>query len=514
MSHTIPKLLIAVMAVSGQAMAQSGLSAAGSDSLMRNARLTSLPIAVDASRIYSVNPATMPYRDSISLSDIRLKGEYSDLQKAVMEQLGTGYTGMSISAESYRHLTPATTVWGEAAFTTGKTKDVRWSNCIDYLKVAPYVLGDEVGGDLSSRKYTFAGGYSGRFSRWTAGVSADYRAEIAYRDRDPRVKTVVSDLNVSLGTSYLVTRRYVLGVNGGINIYNQNCDLDFYNPMNDINTYTLTGLGTYYQRFMGNTNKNSGYQSLGLNASIQFVSTDKDGFMGNVVFRHYRMEQQLRNFNNLTLGFSDVNTISAQLAYKFRFGNAVTFQPAAEGLIRSHKGTENLFGTSAGASYDKIGSRSIYRHNAATGKLSLPLQIRNGHTYYTVSPYIGYDFDRERYLEPVRELQASHLITGMSASISAISGKWMWDAGIDGNYAKASAKTPILTGLETDTPLGQCVISNFDMLKADRTSLLAKISAGRVISGILFDITLSYCHTRYTGEGNGNFATLSIGARF
>lgn len=514
MSNIIPPFLIVAMAVSGHAMAQSGLSAAATDSMLCEIRELYLPLNSSTSTVYSVNPATMPYRDSISLSEIRLTGEHYHLQKAVMEQLGTGHTDMSVEAASYRHLSPYTTVWGSAGFTTGKTRDVRWSNCIDYRRVAPYVLGDEVGGDLSSRKYTFSGGYAGLFGRWSAGIAADYRAEIAYRDRDPRVKTVVSDLNAKFGGSYLVSDRYALGLNGGINIYNQNCNLEFYNPMNDINTYTLTGLGTYYQRFMGNTNKSSGYQSIGFNAALQFVSTDREGFMGNIGFDHYRMEQQLRNFNNLTLGFSNVNTFSAHLAYKFRFSRTLTFQPSAEGYVRSHKGTENLFGTSAGASYDKIGSRSVYRHNTSYGKLSLPFQLRSGETYYTFTPYAAYDLDRERYLEPSRELQASHITPGLRLGVSAVTGKWLWDASVDGCYAMASSKRPVLTGLDTTTPLGQCVLSNFDMLKADRTAVAAKVSAGKVINGILFDITLNYGFIRYTDEGDGHMVRLSIGARF
>ncbi len=514
MSHAIPTLLTIAMAVTGQAMAQSGLSASQSDALLHKVILSSLPLTTGTNHIYSINPATMTYQDSTSLSAISLTGEYSHLQKAVMEQLGTGNNNISVTANSYLHLSPRTTVWGKAGFTTGKKHNVKWTNCIDYLRVAPYVLGDETGGNLSLKKYSFSGGYSGLFGRWTAGINADYRAEIAYRDRDPRVKTVVSDLNVKLGSSYLITSGYALGLNGGLNIYNQNCDLEFYNPMNDINTFTLTGLGTYYNRFMGNTNKSSGYQSVGFNASLQFVSTARQGFMGAVEFDHYKMEQHLRNFNNLTLGFSDVNTITANLAYKLHFSQSVKFQPAAEARIVSHKGTENLFGTSAGASYDKIGSHSIYRHNTSWMKLSLPLQIQHGETFYTLTPYTGYDFDRERYLEPNRELQASHIIPGLTASLSTKSGKWLWNAMIDGSYAKASSKTPVLTGLETDTPLAQCVLSNFDMLKADLGAIQAKISGGRVINGIFFDLTANYGYFRYSGEGDCHYVSLSLCARF
>lgn len=507
-------IMIAAVAVSGHAMAQSDLSTTDPKGLLRSSQLTTLPLTTATRPVYSSNPATMTYSDSISLSAIRLTGFYSHQGEAVMEQLGTGHRGVSIIAESYMHMSPKTTVWGNAGFTTGQTDDIKWTNCIDYLRVAPYVLGDEVGGDLSSRKYSFAGGYSGLFGKWTVGISADYRAEIAYRNRDPRVKTVVSDLNINLGGSYRLFPRYVIGLRGGLNIYNQNCDLDFYNPINDINTYTLTGLGTYYKRFMGNSNENSGYESLGFNAALQFVSVDREGFMGNVEFDHYKMEQQLRNFNNLTLGFSDVNTLSAKLLYKLRIGNKMTLQPSVEGFLRNHKGTENLFGTSAGASYDKIGSRSVYRHNTSMVKVSLPLQIQQGMTYITVEPFAAYDSDCEKYIDPKRKLQASHLTPGINSSLSANSESWLWKADLGGSYSKASSENPILTGLETDTPLGQLVLHNFDMLKADRYSLNAGVSASRIINGICFELSADYRYVKYVKKTNCHYATITLCAKF
>ena len=123
-----------------------------------------------------------------------------------MEQLGDGHSLFNVFAGSYTRLSPVSVVWGTASFTTGRYNSIRWSDCIDYLRIAPYVLGDEAGGNLSTRRYTFSGGYSRRYGSWTVGADAAYRAEIAYRNHDPRIKTIVSDLRSEEHTSELQSR--------------------------------------------------------------------------------------------------------------------------------------------------------------------------------------------------------------------------------------------------------------------------------------------------------------------
>ncbi|MDE6395631.1 MAG: hypothetical protein K2K77_09830, partial [Duncaniella sp.] len=310
------------------AVATFGCAAAQSRPDISVLRETGLPLWQIRDAVCASGPATMERFDSLSLSTIGLTVRYDRQSEAVMQQLGRGGHDFTVGACSYTRLSPSSCVWGSAGFRTGVTRDVRWTDCIDYLRVAPYVLGDAVGGDMSSREYTFSGGYAKEFGRWSVGAEAAYRAEIAYRDRDPRIKTVVSDLTVGLGTSYAVSRRYVLGLDAAIDIYRQNCDLDFYNPVNDINTYPLTGLGTYYKRFTGNTNKNSGYQSDGYSAGLQLVSADGYGINSSVDISHSRMEQRLRNYNNLTLGMTDIDNIGVIMTYVSRLSSSLRFAPA------------------------------------------------------------------------------------------------------------------------------------------------------------------------------------------
>lgn len=497
------------MTLSAGVMAQSA-------SMLPELQRLSLPTLESALADYEANPASMVYRDSVSLSSLAFNLDIAREGKPVMVQLGDGHTLYGLSAASYTRLSQKSVVWGDAAFVTGTYRNIRWSDIIDYRRVAPYVLGDEVGGNLSTRSYSFSGGYGHQFDRWTLGAHAAYRAEVAYRNRDPRVKTVVSDLDLNLGATYPLGRN-MLGLKAGINVYNQSCDLDFYNPVNDINTYTLTGMGTYYRRFMGNTNKNSGYSSFGYNAGVQWLPTaSKNGLAVTAAYSHYRMEQQLRNFNNLTLGYTDNDEVDWTVAYGFCQSSSLTFRPVFKGTLFKRKGTENLFGTSAGASYDKIGSRTPYSFSSRTMQLSLPLQWQTAKvSYLTFTPGVGYGYERESYSEPYRRLEVSHLAPQLDVDFTTVSGGcWLWNLSAGGEYALADALTPVLTDFETDTSLGQSVLSNYSMLQADRLGVRISAGVSRPVSNFILSLSVAYTMTDYINEASCHGAVLTLAAKF
>lgn len=483
--------------------------------LLRELQRIFLPVQSMTLGDYEHNPATMMSRDSVSLSSLAVGMDLNREDKPVMEQTGDGHDLVRLSASSFTRLGERSVVWGDAAFVTGKYRDVRWTDCIDYMRVAPYVLGDEVGGDLSTRNYSFAGGYARNYGRWDFGGHVAYRAEIAYRNRDPRVKSVVSDLSVNAGAAYRFGH-YQLGLKGGINVYNQSCDLDFYSPINEINTYTLTGMGTYYRRFMGNTNKNSGYSSFGYDAGLQWLPAgEKSGLSVTVGYTHYRMEQQLRNFNNLTLGYTDNDLVAFSVAYRFALSGALVFRPLVRGQMFSRKGTENLFGTSAGASYDKIGSRNPYDFSARSFDVTLPFELTAGVARFTVAPQMGYTSRSESYSEPYRHLAVIHFIPGLQFDFSTVSsGKWLWNLTANASCAKADTSEPVLTDLETSTSLGRCVLDNYSMLKADRRSFGVNCGVSHALSSFILSLRADYDMTDYVGEGKCHRFMLTLGASF
>ncbi|MCM1504816.1 MAG: autotransporter outer membrane beta-barrel domain-containing protein [Muribaculum sp.] len=485
-------------------------------SIVERVMVRDLPVERMRSAIYESSPAIMLMKDSLSLSVLSVGGDFKRSDEAYMMQLGTGHSLFSINADSYMRMPSNSVVWGNARFTTGANYDIRWTDCVDYLRLAPYVLGDAVGGDMSTRCYEFGGGWAKAYGRWSVGIHADYRARVDYRNRDPRVKTVVSDLNFDAGVAYRLSGRYNIGLSGGINVYNQNCDVDFYNPINDIDTYTLTGLGSYYARFMGNTNKNSGYSSFGYRAGVQFVSSDYAGWGIQAGYDAYRMDQLLRNYNNLTLGYSDVSRLSGSVSYRFTLSQSFSLMPEAKVSYIGRKGTENLFGTSTGTSYPKIGSRSLYRHEITEAGLYIPIEYvcAKSRLALALVPSVSYTRDHEWLLSPDRDVDVSHLRPGLDIAYSGMSDLWLWriDAGACRSFSSVSASK--FSDLDMSSDLGRCVMHNYEMLASTRTSAHLSAGVSRAVDGLLVGFDLKYSLTAFEHHGNCHGVAVVLSVKF
>ena len=407
--------------------------------LPEEVRLRRLPIEAESRLYRTANPAAMWYMDSISLAEVHASAEWRRTSHPDVPQTGTGDDRLCIGASAYRVLSPRQRLWGHAAFTTGRYRDIRYSDAIDYTTVAPYVLGDSVGGDMSTRRYTLGGGYAYATSRLTLGVSLDYRAEIASRDHDPRVKTIVSDLNASLGASLSLPGAYIVSAAAFIESYTQNCEVDFYIPLNDIQTYPYTGMGTRYDRFAGNTNKSTGHESTGYGASATLFPGGRSGLYVSARFKGYRMNMRLRGFNNITMAYTDNTEWTARAAYRLSVGRIAMMPEACMQVLR-RKGTENLFGTAIGSSYDKIGSRSPYRHDVTFLALRVPVRLTVGHCILTASPFANYLNSKEKYIPARLEQSRRHLSAGASLDLSVLhGGKSLWEASLSGSNDGAAA---------------------------------------------------------------------------
>lgn len=384
------------------------------------------PITAGRRSLYLDSPATMWHLDTLSLARFSAGIDCCHAQPPYVEQEGGGYTALSIETEAYKRISAKSVAWGGAWYSSAVRRDVRWADCIDYDYVAPYVLGDEKGGDLRSNCYRFRGGIATMAAEWTFGAQIDYRAEIAYRDVDPRIKSIVSDLCASVGISRPISHLWRLGASASLSRYDQNCDIDFYNPINDIVCFPMTGLGSWYQRFVGNTNKGSGHEAIGWSAGIQAINLKSGGI--SAAYQGYKMRLRLRGFNNLILGYTDNDIFTANACYACRHGSSIILMPAVTFALRHRRGTENLFGPALGSSYDKIGSVPNYHQSRLYVRGRCHLQVNTGNYSLTITPGIAYLSDNESLTEPKIEQRRHKTETSIDVVVSKATGKWMWQA--------------------------------------------------------------------------------------
>lgn len=461
----------------------------------------------------------MFYASPFSLSSAEVKWDYLHRDEALITEEGRGHSYGSAEAQSYMRLSRNTVVWGDASFRTGMKRDVRRNNAADFDLIGPYVFADSVGGNLTEQRYRFSGGYSGASKGWTWGAYASYTACIDYRNRDPRDKIVVSDLKVNLGGSHLIGRGYAVSLGGTLRVYNQESDIDFYNPNNLIRLYAMTGLGGFYPRFSGNGSGTTAYSGLGVGGSLTLIPmTEKRvEVFASARFMFQPVKQTLRDFNNLELTRSDNYQVSLQAGVALHAGESVAVTPQIEGNFRRQLGYENIFGSSVGNSYEKIGTRRNYRHDHVGGALSVPVEVRCSRAVRVdVTPAIDMYYSHEDTRRPRRVLEATRLTPSLKAAAHWQStAKLLWSVEAIGSRTFSRANRMSLPGLDPTTSAGATVLHNFDMLTSDATSVGGELRGLWIFSSSMaLNVALSGCHYTYKGHGGASQASVSASLIF
>lgn len=475
-----------------------------------------MPVGRQWRDAYSINPATMSYRDSVSVSSAAVAVDHDNASRPAVIQLGDGHTLYSIGAGSYYKLDRVQTVWGHASFTAGKHNNVRMADCLDYELLAPYMMGDDKGGDITIQRYAFGGGWTRSWDKWTAGVQADYRAEIGHRSHDPRIRDIVSDLNLTLGASYRIGK-YAIGIDGGIRFYHQDCDVDYYNMANTTMTRMLSGLGSIYTRFDNNVCDQTGHSLRGYNADLTLVPAGGDtGVTVNLRYRSDKAKLILRDYNNLTLGITTTRTVSADASWRVAT-HAFTFMPTVAATVIARDGTENLFGPPAAGSYDQIGSRDNYRHNITTLAVAVPVEWRlpSHNVIVTATPHASTYNEAEKLLNPERKLHVANWAAGLNLDgAKTLGSKTAIMAGADITMRNNRAYTPTWGGLDLSSATGSVVASNYEMATADVIDAGCHAGITHVVNDKALSLDASYRHTDYRSKATANRITVTLSLTF
>lgn len=463
---------------------------------------------------YTVTPATMNFADTANFSTAALTAESERLGRAVVVQNGRGHDLYGLSAESYYKLSPEATVWGHAAYHNGSTRDITFCDVVDYETVAPFVVGDDTGGNIRRQRYDFGGGWARTYNAWSIGLNADYRAEIAYRPTDPRIRDIVSDLNVGIGGARQLGERYLLGLNCGIRVYHQDSDVDFYNPVTHAITMVYTGLGDAAKRFKGADAQSASNRLTGFRASLQLVPrTHSDNFYAVVCGETADAGLILNGYNNLKFGTVATKSVSAQVSRLVTAGQ-LSFFPSVSIRYIDRVATENLFGSSA-ENYEKIGERKNYHHSRFAAALSLPASWRTPDRQAMLSADIRLAClsDKEGLIDPDRRLATDYLTGSITLEATKRIGSH-WALGVSfGHQYRAIMSTSARWGaLDLTSPEGAAALSNYEMASCEAEELLTGITASRAVKTMVIGLSLQYVRHdfKHLTDGNRFAAGLSI----
>jgi hypothetical protein len=347
---------------------------------------------------HDINPAFMLDRYRKTMSELSVYADYSGANEAVLMSLGKGRSLYGAGVNSFVRLSPTMTVWGSASYQTGRKRGIKWNSTADYILLYPYVMADTLGGDLHHERYTFSGGYAQQFGRWRLGLTADFRAEHEYRTYDPRPRSVVTNLSLRAGASY-IWRDYEMGAGAGARFYKQTNEVAFYREAGVIPEYQMTGLGSDYVRFSG-SNRSAYYTSTGFLADLGVQPLASGAYL-SARYSYAPFERVLPELNALPL--SKLYLLQSEMEAGWKHQGAVDWAARLVWDYENRKGDEHVAGNASSSQYLILADLTMFRSHTASYGAGLTLHLATLRDL-TVALDGGYINSRASYVEPERRV--------------------------------------------------------------------------------------------------------------
>lgn len=346
-----------------------------------------------------LNPALHGAAFGHSLSELTLGIDKCRQSEAFVLENGTGFQLPYLGVESFLRLSRRTAVWGTASYKTGTQHRITWNSTSDYDLLQPYVLADTLGGDTRREQYYFSGGYATRLGQWLLGAEMLFRAEQEYRDHDPRMRGVVTDLTLRIGAGRELGG-YRLGVAVEGNIYKQTNSVEFYNEEGVIPEYQMTGLGTEYNRFSGDK-RSLYYDGSGVALLLSASPLHRQGFYTDISLDEHRYHRKLAEYNSMPLTDLYREHAGATIGWRHEANSRWALYGSIDYTKRM--GDEHVGGTSNARYFPVIACLTMYHNNI----LDAAFGGHYGRRSWNVALRTGYRNQTERYAYPQRQMDYS-----------------------------------------------------------------------------------------------------------
>ncbi|MBC8986156.1 hypothetical protein H9X96_10260 [Pedobacter sp. N36a] len=491
------------------------LDSLGLDSLMLRQKLKEYhaPLTRFTDGFYT-NPAMKYYSRNSSLTELSL-GYTADKQGRYEMQQGKGGQRFGFDTEALLKHKDKDVLWGSAAYSNGKRKNVLWNESSDYAIIAPYVMADTVGGDLSYEQYSFSGGYGIQLGKTMLGISGKYRALLEYRDIDPRPKNVVSDLEFELGAARALNQKYHLAIGLSARKYTQENIIKFYNQLGSPVVYHMTGLGTDNKLFAGNRTE-SYYNGGGYGFQLQLAPKDKIGLFSTLEYRDFSFDKTIRIvLEALPMAELKSKLWKGELAYLLgdqerQYGLKI----AARNEQRS--GIESKFDNRGQGSYVKIASSKNYLNEQSEFRLTGIYNVQKQKTMsWQVLADIGYTAERTEYADPARSMDFRAISGGINLGLTSVLGKSLLQAAVAGKISKNTDATRSWSDLNASSAVYRMLESNYAYHVSDYQQL--NLSARwdyPLKNGMGISLKSVYSYTAFDTKYTGNQFLLTGGITF
>ncbi len=444
------------------------------------------------------NPALKQRQFPRSESTVGIKYLYEKNDARPIAAEGSGYSAWQGYADTYLKL-PEATVWGNARYTNYRRREVLYNETLHPQLIYPYLSADTIGGSLYGECYQFGGGYASSHDHWAWGISADYTAEMCYRDIDPRPQGISGNLNIKAGGAYSV-KYYYVGISGEYRHYTQSLDIDFKSESGKEKIYQLTGLGSHYKRFAG-TSDNSYYKGNQWKVSADIYPHNGNGLSASLSYSQGRIIKSLNDINNLPLARIGISDFGLSCAWiKNCWGVGLT------AIYNRRTGYENMFGLPDGDNYPLITTMEMYHQRNVMASITSIWQKGSCFTpfYMNASLSADYSDNTEKYENESRH--RSIKMYGINASLflsKAFNTDWRISAVTDCRLSIPASSSLVLTGrIDSDKAEQRFIESErhyYDMLGCRQYQWSMNIKLNRrIYQKINASVAINFRQTIYT----------------
>lgn len=502
---TIPAILILAAASCRAAVPPA-------DSLAASTVEHRSPMAQLRSKVFD-NPSMQSLRFKTSLNAVYAQYGYADATSPVRLEYGTGHSIGAGHMDAYLHKGKAT-LWGQADYVNGRTRDIRFCESSDFDVIAPYAMADTVGGTTRHETCHFMGGFSWPVGRFNIGAEGEYTAVMAYRTKDPRPKNLTGDLRAKVGASYLLTDNSLAGIALSARKYKQTNEVEIYNEVSMPVIYHLTGLGMDYYRFRGDYT-GTYYEGWAWGGMATFTERDNQGLFAHVGYERSDIDKIISSLNQLPMSTLVTHDASTVIGYSLDCGRA-SYGAAAFADMEVRNGTENVFGTAQDNIFPKIAEATQYRQQVwragAQAVWQQAAQCGNGYALSLKAAYASHD---ERYLEPRRRMKASALQAALCIDGHAVTGRFLLTGRLSGQREWALSHSLALPdGVGQDAMLTP-VRHYYAYLSANRWQTVCQAEAAwRAGTGFMPFVGFAWQYRSYAGAAHSNQLEVNAGVRF
>lgn len=296
-------------------------------------------------------------------------------------------------------------VWGSVSYRYCTTKGQLWNESNQFERVAPYVMGDPIGGTLSASVYSFDGGYTMLLTpRFSLGMGIAFDGEVTYRRKDPRPKNISTNLLFLPSISYRMGERHLIALSAILGRYKQSNDLAFYSLVGNTPLYHLGGVGTVHPRFSG-LQKSAFYRGNDYGATLTWVklhgsASEVSSFspVVSLTFKQEGTEKILGDINNSPISSTADYTLEASAALDCRL-QELAIQPFLSYSSATRYGRETILGDPSQGEYPVLGYITPYKSQLYRfeGGLTVEAPFTKRHRWFAQVDYKGY-LSRQRYI--------------------------------------------------------------------------------------------------------------------